>query len=250
MLIGMPLLFLLTLPVYYYNTPLFLWINGWSSTLLDLPLGIISGLGDGLVIALVVAVVALYRVRLGLAALMAFIVSGLVAQLLKRIFDLPRPPAVFEHVHLLGHALQSHSFPSGHATSCGVMLLLAVLLWSSSNWRAWLFATPFALAAIGRVYGGVHFPVDVWLGLWIGVVSMWGCWHLSARWSVTAWQASPWLPRILGVIVLIEAGVLGLGYHMQPITAQPLAAILPPVALLLLWQYWKKTMVFQRRIKQ
>ncbi|MDQ6975175.1 MAG: phosphatase PAP2 family protein [Mariprofundaceae bacterium] len=237
----MSFIFMLLAPIYYYNLPLFFWINGWNPWLLDPVFGVLSGFGDGLVIALIVAVISFYRLRLGIAGLLAFIVSGLLAQLLKRMFDLPRPPAVFEHVHLLGHALQSHSFPSGHATSCGVMLLLGVLLWSTKSWQAWLFAVPFMLAALGRVYGGVHFPVDVWVGLWMGLLTMWGCWWLSARLPIVAWQASPWLPRILGVIVMIEAGVLGLGYPMQPVTAQPLAAILPPVALFLLWQYWKKT---------
>jgi len=43
----------------------------------------------------------------------------------------------------------------------------------------------------------------------------------------------------VGMIVVIEAGVLGLGYHVQPATAQVLAAILPLIALVLVMQFWK-----------
>jgi len=54
------------------------------------------------------------------------------------------------------------------------------------------------------------------------------------------WKTTDWWWRIIGMIVVIEAGVLGLGYRMQPETAQPLAAILPLVALYLVMRFWKE----------
>ncbi len=221
------------------NHSLFRLVNDSHNALLDGLFGIISGLGDGLVIALLCALLMLFRLRLGLAALLAFILSGLAAQLLKRVFDMPRPPAILEHVHVLGAALQSHSFPSGHSTSDGVMVLAAFLLWSVRDGRSWLVGGLFVLAAIGRIYGGVHFPVDVLAGLLLGIGMMWVCWRISAAWPVERWQASPWSWKIVGLIVAIEAAVLGLGYHVQPSTAQPLALLLPVAALLLLMQEWK-----------
>ncbi|MDX8407596.1 MAG: phosphatase PAP2 family protein [Mariprofundaceae bacterium] len=221
------------------NHSLFRLVNDAHNELLDGLFGLISGLGDGLVIALLCALLMLFRLRLGMAALLAFILSGLAAQLLKRIFDMPRPPAVLEHVHVLGAALQSHSFPSGHSTSDGVMVLAAFLLWSLRDWKSWLVGGLFVLAAIGRIYGGVHFPVDVLAGLLLGSGIMWVCWRISAAWPVERWQASPWSWKIVGLIVAIEAAVLGLGYQVQPSTAQPLALILPVAALLVLMQEWK-----------
>ncbi len=221
------------------NHFMFRFVNDAHSTWLDGVFGLISGLGDGLIVALLCAVLMLFRLRLGMAALAAFIVSGLLAQMLKRLFDMPRPPAVLEHVHVLGAALQSHSFPSGHATSDGVMLLAALLLWSLRDWRGWAGAGVFLLAAIGRVYGGVHFPLDVLAGLLLGVACMWLFWRISAAWPVECWQTSPWSWKITGLIVAVEAVVLGLGYHVQPSTAQPLALLLPVAALVLLMQEWK-----------
>ncbi len=228
---------------YYFNIPVFQWLNGHNADWLDALMGVVSGLGDGLVIALLLGLVAFYHWRAGLAGLAAFILSGLLAQLLKRAFDMPRPPTVLEHVHILGAALHSHSFPSGHATSCGVMIAGAFLLFSHRHWQAWVVAVLFTLAALGRIYGGVHFPLDVWVGLWLGAGSMWWCWQRSRRWPLQRWSAWPWTPRLLGLIVLIESAVLGLGYHIQPQTAQPLCWLLPPLALALLWRYWQAALI-------
>jgi len=221
------------------NIALFRLINDAHGPWLDGFFGVVSGLGDGLVIALFCALLMLFRLRLGIAAMAAFIVSGLLAQLLKRAFDMPRPPAILEHVHVLGASLGSHSFPSGHATSDGVLLLAAFLLWSGCAARAWALAVLFALAALGRVYGGVHFPLDVLVGLGLGAATMWAFWRWSSVWPVEKWKKSPWALKIAGLLAMILAAVLGLGYHMQPITAQPLAAILPVAALVIVLQRWK-----------
>jgi len=222
---------------------LFRMLNDAHSPAVDSVMGVLAGLGDGLVIALCCAVLMLYRFRLGLAATAAFLLSGILVQLLKRMFDMPRPPAVLENVHVLGAALHSHSFPSGHSTSDGVMVLLAFLIWKYGDWRAWLMAGLFLIAAYGRIYGGVHFPLDVAVGLSIGIATMWVCHRWSLNWPVAHWQASEawqqWWWRCAGMIVVIEAAVLGLGYHVQPNTAQILATILPLVALILLMRFWK-----------
>lgn len=222
------------------NHDLFRLINDAHNGLLDAFFGLISGFGDGLVVALLCTALMLFRLRLGLASLAAFIASGLLAQLLKRLFDAPRPPAVLEHVHVLGQAFTSHSFPSGHATSDGVMLLASFLLWGASNWRAWALASLFFLAAIGRIYGGVHFPADVMAGLLLGIMCMALCWRASAAWPFQAWAQSPWSWKLPGMLLAIEAAVLGLGYRIQPATAQPLTWILAVGSLVVLMQAWKR----------
>jgi len=222
---------------------LFRLINSSHSPAGDMFFGMISGLGDGLIVSLICALVMLFHLRLGIASLLAFIVSGLFAQMLKRMFDMPRPPAVLENVHVLGASLTSHSFPSGHATSDGVMLLAAFMFWPVKDWRSWLAGIIFFLAAIGRVYGGVHFPMDVAVGLAIGVVTMWLCRRALKSLPVEQWEASPWGWKIPGLIVAVQAAVLGLGYHVQPSTAQPLSLIVPVAALAILLQVWKRRMV-------
>jgi len=223
------------------NIALFRLINDAHNPLLDGVFGMVTGLGDGLVVALACAVLMLFRLRLGLAAMFAFIASGLLAQLIKHLFDMPRPPAVLEHVHVLGATYTSHSFPSGHAASDGGMLLAAFLLWGVRDARAWLVAALYALAALGRVYGGVHFPLDITVGIVLGALCMHVMWRWSGTWPVERWQASDWSWKLSGMLVAVLAAVLGLGYHMQPSTAQPLAAVLPIVALLIVAQRWKQS---------
>jgi len=220
--------------------PLFRLINDAHSAAGDLFFGTVTGLGDGLVISLLCSLLMLFHLRLGIAAELAYLISGLIAQILKRLFDMPRPPAVLDHVHVLGHTLTSHSFPSGHATSDGVMVLLAFLLWSRRDWRSWSVALLFTLAAIGRIYVGVHFPRDVGAGLLIGMATMWLCWRWSKRWPVATWEPSPWSWKIPGLIVAVQAVVLGLGYHIQPSTAAPLTLIMPLASLMILMRVWKQ----------
>ena len=218
---------------------LFRLINDAHTPLGDAFFGIVTGLGDGLVISLLCSLLMLFRLRLGIASVLAYLISGLIAQILKRLFDIPRPPAVLDHVHVLGHTLTSHSFPSGHATSDGVMVLLAFLIWSHRDWRSWSIATLFALAAIGRIYVGVHFPLDVAVGLAIGIGTMWLFWRWSATWPIATWEQSPWAWKIPGFLVAVQAAVLGLGYHIQPSTASALTLIIPVASLFTLMQVWK-----------
>ena len=218
---------------------LFRWINGHPTPLGDAVFGQLSGLGDGLVAALVCTVLLLARPRAGAAGLAAFAVSGLLAQALKRLFDAPRPPAVLDHVHVLGQALTAHSFPSGHATTSGAMLTLALLAWPRA-WAAWLAAAAYLLAAVGRVYGGVHWPLDVAAGLLLGAATMLVVWRASATWPVARWAASPWWARVAGLGALVQAGVLGLGYRIQPSTARPLAVAMALLAALFVWRCWRR----------
>ena len=230
---------LLVLPAYLWNTSLFQLINEANTPIKDAVFGVVSGFGDGLVIALILFVLMLKNLRMGLAGLLAFILSGIVAQVLKRLFEMPRPPALFSDVHVLGDALQAHSFPSGHATSAGAMLMLCLLLFGVRDWRAWAGSLLFALAAYGRIYGGVHFPLDVAAGIGVGVLCQIACWQWLAVMPQQAWESSEWAWKVPAVLLLISAVVLGLGYHIQPSTASALGLVMPLLALLFFMQWWK-----------
>lgn len=228
------------LPVWYWNEPLFHLINGANAPWADAVVGVVAGFGDGLVVAIICSVIMLFNLRMGIAGLIGFIASGLLGQILKRIFDMPRPPALFDNVHILGHALHSHSFPSGHSTSAGAMFLLAFLMLGVKEWRAWAGAIIFALAAYGRIYGGVHFPIDVWVGFGLGLACTWWAWQWVMSWPEKAWESSEWSWKVPGMILVIEATVLGLGHKIQPATAQPLTLLIPVVALVILANFWKR----------
>jgi len=73
----------------------------------------------------------------------------------------------------------------------------------------------------------------------LGMGTMAVCYWWSRRWPVELWLESQWSWKIPGFIVAVEAAVLGLGYHVQPSTAQALALIMPVGALFILMHVWK-----------
>ncbi|MEH3154738.1 MAG: phosphatase PAP2 family protein [Gordonia paraffinivorans] len=124
----------------------------------------------------VVATVVLWRRHRGLAltVLLGSASGWLLMQALKYGVARPRPPERFRVL-----AIDTYSFPSGHAMMSAIVLgLVAVAAWRSSAWvrdhRAVLAIAPVASALIGasRVYLGVHWTSDVvggWVigGLWV-----------------------------------------------------------------------------------
>lgn len=229
----------LLIPTLLWNHELFLLINGFNSPLFDHILGLWTGFGDGLVITVLVLMVMLFQLRLGLSTAIALVVASLITQILKWALEFPRPPTVFENIHLLAHNLHNYSFPSGHSTTYGVMALLALYLWRK-GWGAWAAFVFFIIASYGRIYGGVHFPLDVVVGFAIGMATMYWLEKKSKLWPIERWQTSEWSWKIPGVLLMITAVVLGTGYEVKPHSAQILSLILPIAALFVLSFAWKK----------
>ncbi len=234
---------LLLIPAWRFNHPLFLWINGRHGAAADAVLGVVSGLGDGLVAVVLLTALMLWRFEAGLAGMAGYVLSGTMAQILKHLFDMPRPPAVFDHVHVLGAALTSRSFPSGHAATDGTMAVLCLYLWGMRDGWAWAGVALYLAAAYGRIYGGVHFPFDVLTGLMLGWISMVLCWrglkHPRVAPRVASWARSVWGWRTPAMLLVTEAVVLGMGYRIQPSTAQPLAFGLSVMALAWVMLSWR-----------
>ena len=100
-----------------------------------------------------------------------------LAELLKILFDRPRPPSSLQLVHEIGYG-----FPSTHAA---VVVAVGAAVWYLSGFRplvrwggSWRARTRIGLAVIaiallvglGRVYTGAHYPSDVLAGWALGGV--------------------------------------------------------------------------------
>ena len=108
--------------------------------------------------------------RPGVAAVAALCAAALVADLLKMVFDRPRPPPDLSIVSLSGAA-----FPSTHAaaTSAVAAAVLVAVVWRSRGVAALVGAVLAALVVfVGgcMVYLGGHWPSDVLVGWGIGIV--------------------------------------------------------------------------------
>ena len=171
--------------------PGFLWAG---ATNLGSTAGAYALLGGGLA----------WRPRWVAAALLALPAGALYTHGLKEFFAEARPAAVLDpdQINIIGKALLTSSFPSGHAvTAFG--LAAAVALCSAPSGRRWIAWAALAVAtvvAFSRVAVGAHWPLDVLAGGaggWLcGAIGVW--W--SARWRF--WN-TPRGVRILAVIVAL-----------------------------------------------
>ena len=111
------------------------------------------------------------RDRLGAAHLgLVLFGAATIPNLLKHIFDRPRP-SVVEHVV----SVSDSSFPSGH--SFGAACIYLTLAFFASRHRAGsafeaaflgLFSLLIGLVGLSRLYLGVHYPTDVFAGFCAG----------------------------------------------------------------------------------
>jgi membrane-associated phospholipid phosphatase len=90
---------------------------------------------------------------------------------LKPLVGERRPYVTLHHVEVLLARSGGYSFPSGHATVAGAVI---VGLWlTRDRLVAWLATLAGLLLAFGRVYVGVHYPGDVLAGLILGGLVVW-----------------------------------------------------------------------------
>jgi undecaprenyl-diphosphatase len=165
--------------------------NGWSAPVLDYLFWIVSTLGNGTGMVLG-ALVLLWWFDRDLVKrhwawlLLAVFMGAAVMQALKYGIGRPRPLSTFAllvesgqaHINVVGRALSRRSFPSGHAQAAASVLTYLGCLYPR-YWLGWV--TGILLAAIGRVYVGVHFPSDVIAGAIIGSFSALAVVYLQTR---------------------------------------------------------------------
>ncbi|HEX7756576.1 MAG TPA: phosphatase PAP2 family protein [Niabella sp.] len=129
--------------------------------------------GDGLFSVFLVVLFFFFKNHLlAFRISLAFLVSGIVAQVLKNAVRLPRPMAALSttsYHHFIEGITHSgyNSFPSGHTTSVFALALLCCFHVKNFNRQLGLFALA-CLAGYSRVYLGQHFLPDVFAGMLIG----------------------------------------------------------------------------------
>jgi undecaprenyl-diphosphatase len=158
-----------------------LWLR---TALMDL-----TSLGSLAVLALVVLLIAglfasLRRWRDAAVLIVAAAGGTAISQILKAIFDRPRPEESLRLVEAV-----NASFPSGHAMMSAVIYLTLGTLVArfARRRRIKLFAFGAGVAltlivGVSRVYLGVHWPSDVLAGWCVGAAWAMGCWLVM--WAV------------------------------------------------------------------
>lgn len=172
-------------------------VNRFHNPVADRGFMILTFLGNGLTAAGLVLLLFLVRVRYGMTMLAAWILSGLIAQLLKHLVfpGALRPVALLQDYDLYLvpgiKTLHHFSFPSGHATTaCAVFLVLAGI--TRRNALKVLAAVLAILTAFSRVYLSQHFMEDVLAGSVLGTVTALVCIPVLER-IKTGWSEKPLL---------------------------------------------------------
>ena len=128
-----------------------------------------AGTRAAIVVVVVVAVVAGRR-RLGLHLALAGTSAWLVAWILKRVFDRPRP-TLATLGRPLREVVEGPGLPSTHAAVAAALATVIALSGTGGRTVGALAVAVALLTALARVHLGVHWPLDVAAGATIGVAA-------------------------------------------------------------------------------
>ncbi len=175
--------------VFWFDIPVYNFLRGFDYTVWRY-LGAVFGVVGWLVLSLIV-VAAFYirktiqthekfgfgniyaRVRGSYAfwVLCSVFYASMIAVVLKFIIGRARP-IFYEALGMTGffpfaRDWAFHSMPSGHAVASFAGLVMIGILAPSARWFCWLFAI---VIGVSRVCAGFHWPSDVILGAFIGIL--------------------------------------------------------------------------------
>jgi membrane-associated phospholipid phosphatase len=156
------------------RTELFLLTNRYHNEFLDRFFAASTFIGDGITVAIVLLGMLFIKYRFAVITAMAYAYSSLVVQILKRVYNSPRPVKYFEDLSPIrtidGYPLhQWNSFPSGHAASAFTLAVILTYLLPYKN-RHWIILPVAIAAAWSRVYLAQHFFQDIFAGAVLGVI--------------------------------------------------------------------------------
>ncbi len=152
------------------NIPIFRVINGHHTHLFDNIFLLITSLGDGLIVCLILSLLYFRHPVWAIIGILGYAFSGILVVILKEIFSLPRPLAILTNVHVPGPAYKANSFPSGHSASAWILgiVISDYLLEIGKKWLSKIAIIIGIAVGYSRVYIGVHFPSDVLGGFILG----------------------------------------------------------------------------------
>ena len=113
----------------------------------------------------------------GVLAAVSYVVATLLANVLKGVFDRPRPPVGHPEIHPLVALPDSASMPSGHAAGAFAAVAAVGLVHPRLRWPLLALA---ALIALSRVWLGVHYLTDVVAGAALGATIAYAVWRVAA----------------------------------------------------------------------
>ena len=206
-LFFLPVFLLITIVLFLYNQDSlstdgyiriqkesFFFINYYLGQYPNLQFNL-TQLGDDLIFLSLLSILIIYMPKIWESLISSLLLSLVSSYLLKKIFSVPRPAAVFDHNSfvIVGKTLSGHtSLPSGHSIT--IFAILTILLFAFIPSKAvykicWCFFIILigSILVFTRVGVGAHYPLDVVIGGIIGYISGLAGIFISRKYTMGAW---------------------------------------------------------------
>lgn len=156
----------------------YLQINSFHIKSLDNIMKIITNLGNGMIIIVLILLFVFYRIRFSIYLISTWFFAGMISQFFKIIvfYDKLRPAEVFKELGVSIYNVKGinihhcHSFPSGH-TATAFAVFFGIALFVKNRALGFCMVLIASFVGFSRIYLGQHFLSDVIAGSIIGVLS-------------------------------------------------------------------------------
>lgn len=112
---------------------------------------------------------------LGFLTILSLITSSLIVNVIKVSVSRLRPFLRIDNLNIKLIGIDQYSFPSGHTTAAFTIAIMTSLCFPSLT----LIAIFLALCVgFSRMYTGVHYPTDVFIGMFIGTITSYAIFFL------------------------------------------------------------------------
>jgi membrane-associated phospholipid phosphatase len=209
---GLIVLLIGILAITDSNQIAFAWINGLSARVFaDDAVALTTMFGEGLWLMALLSVFLLFAPRVNFAVLYASPLAFLLTQGSKHLLHVPRPSVVLAaaNVHLIGAPTAANSCPSGHSLVTALVATTVILGCTAIRRRPYAIAVVLlAVCVIGlsRIAIGAHWPMDVLVGIGLGVIA--GSIGMRMTYRFSHWECQRGFRIAQGVFMLCACALL------------------------------------------
>lgn len=195
------------------NKALFFYINSSASHIYPFFWANLTFLGDTLPACIMMLLFIRKKPDLVWSALIATLIATMVVNILKYYIASPRPPSVIDKdmINIIGPALFSHSFPSGHTVTIFTFAGLLVFYFRSVYLSLFMVFLAI-LIGISRIAVGVHWPADILAGAALGLFCATTGVYIVER---AGWKRKKSVQLIIGFLLILCAFYLLIYYNCR-----------------------------------
>lgn len=173
-----------------WDRELFVFLNSKNLSWLDPIMIFLSSYTGWFIVAICICAFMIYKNRKEGKIASVFLIGGVIVTLvLNNIIKLfimrPRPgneQLIKDIINQLEHVGQSYSFFSAHTSSSICLAMFTTLYFKNKLYGIAVFLWAF-LVAYSRIYVGKHYPLDILVGLFFGLLMGWLSYYYYSKYE-------------------------------------------------------------------